>query len=167
VIEYAVLLIFPALMIFGGFFDMFTLTIPNRVSLVLVGSFFVAAVVTGMPASVVGMHVATGFCVLVVTFGLFAGGYFGGGDAKLLAVAALWIGFPDIAWYLVYVGLAGGLLALCILFYRMTIPPPFLMRQPWAMRLHEKTSGIPYGLALAAAALVIFPNSQWFLGVAG
>jgi prepilin peptidase CpaA len=154
-------------MIFGGMMDMFTLTIPNRVSLVLIAAFFLAALVTGMSWTALGAHVATGLAVLLFGFALFAGGFIGGGDAKLLAAAALWLGFNDIALYVLYVAVAGGLLALVIVAYRAIIPPPFLMRQPWAMRLHAKAGGMPYGLALAAAALAIFPSTAWFQSLAG
>lgn len=165
-LEYAILLLFPAAMVFGGMMDLFTLTIPNRVSILLVATFFLAALVTGMPWSVLGMHLATGLVVFLIGFGLFAGGYVGGGDAKLLAAAALWLGYGPLPTYFMGVALAGGALALVILLYRAIIPPPFLLRQPWAVRLHNKTTGIPYGIALAVAALWIFPTTAWFVRIA-
>jgi prepilin peptidase CpaA len=160
-------MIFPLAMIFAGIMDLFTLTIPNRVSLVLIGGFFAAAIVVGMPLEVLAIHIATGLVVLALTFGLFAGGYIGGGDAKILAVAALWLGYGEVLKYLALVAVAGGLLALFVLLYRAIIPPPFVMRASWAVRLHDRKTGIPYGLALAAAALWLYPTTMWFRGLAG
>lgn len=166
-LEYGILLLFPAAMIFGGIMDLFTLTIPNRVSIMLVIAFFLAALVTAMPWPLLGLHLATGVAVFFIGFALFAGGLVGGGDAKLLAAASLWLGYSVLPIYALYVALAGGLLAVVILLYRAIIPPPFLMRLPWAMRLHNKSTGIPYGIALASAALLVFPNTTWFVRIAG
>jgi len=35
------------------------------------------------------------------------------------------------------------------------------------MRLHEKGAGVPYGIALAAAALMIYPQTGWMSHLAG
>ena len=40
--------------------------------------------------------------VLVVTFMFFARGWIGGGDAKLAAATALWLGFDQLLNYLLY-----------------------------------------------------------------
>jgi prepilin peptidase CpaA len=45
--------------------------------------------------------------------------------------------------------------------------PPLLHRQAWAVRLHDKDSGIPYGIALAAAALTVYPDTIWMRAIAG
>lgn len=164
-LEYSILLLFPAAMIFAGVMDLFTLTIPNRVSVALVAGFFAAALVTGMSWQALGGHIAVGGAVLLIGFMLFAFGYVGGGDAKLLAAAALWFGTSQVLAYLMMVAVAGGMLAVLVLLYRAIIPPPFLMKQPWALRLHDRKSGIPYGLALAAGALWVYPTTAWFATV--
>ena len=61
---------------------------------------------------------------------------------------------------------AAGILAVVILFYREILPPAWLLNQPWAMRLHESKEGIPYGVALAGAALWIYPSTKWFAALA-
>jgi hypothetical protein len=33
--------------------------------------------------------------------------------------------------------------------------------QAWLLRLHAKESGIPYGIALAIGALMIYPETEW------
>ena len=96
----------------------------------------------------------------------FAFGLVGGGDAKLLAAASLWIGFNDLGQYMFAVVLMGGLLSIMLLVYRGMLPPSWLLGQSWALRLHNKKEGIPYGLALSGAALWIFPATGWFTAVA-
>jgi prepilin peptidase CpaA len=49
-----------------------------------------------------------------------------------------------------------------------TMPLPSLLSgQPWAERLHRQDSGVPYGIALAAAALVVYPDTIWMKAIAG
>lgn len=164
--EYSLLLVFPALMIFAAMMDLFTMTIPNRISIILIASFLIAAPLTGMGWEQFLVHLGTGFAVLVIGIALFAFGLVGGGDAKLLAAASLWIGFDALAEYMLIVTVLGGLLSVVVLVYRGMLPPTWLLRQPWAMRLHEKNEGVPYGLALSGAALWVFPVTAWFTSVA-
>lgn len=161
-IEYAVLLVFPAAMAFAGAMDLFTMTIPNRISIVLVVAFGVAAAMTGIGWAGLANHIGAGLLMLCVGIGMFALGWLGGGDAKLLAATALWIGFDYLVPYLLVAGIAGGLLAIAILLYRSIMPPLWLARQAWALRLHASRGGIPYGIALAAAGLHVFPSTGWF-----
>jgi prepilin peptidase CpaA len=155
------LFLFPALMAFAASSDLLTMTISNRVSLLLAAGFAVLAVVTGMSLTEIGWHVAAGAAVLVIAFVFFARGWIGGGDAKLAAATALWFGFPHLLDYLVYASLLGGALTLLLLQWRNWPLPAFLARQSWAQRLHDRNSGIPYGIALAAAALAIYPHTIW------
>lgn len=163
---YYLLLLFPALMIFAALMDLFTMTIPNRISIILVAGFLIAAPLTGMSWELFFVHLGTGICVLSLGIALFAFGLVGGGDAKLLAAASLWIGFNDLGQYMVAVVLMGGLLSLLLLVYRGMLPPGWLLNQQWAVRLHNKQEGIPYGVALSGAALWIFPATGWFTAVA-
>jgi prepilin peptidase CpaA len=155
------LLVFPALMAFAASSDLLTMTISNRLSLALTAAFFILAVTIGMPLAVVGMHLAAASIVLVVAFGCFTQGWIGGGDAKLAAATALWFGFAHLLDYLIYASLFGGALTLLILQFRKLPLPAPLARQAWIQRLHETEGGIPYGIALAAAALAIYPSTGW------
>ncbi len=160
-IEYAVLLVFPAAMAFAGAMDLFTMTIPNRISIVLVAAFCVAAAMTGIGWQALASHVGAGLLMLTIGIGMFAMGWLGGGDAKLLAATALWVGFEQLVPYLIVAGIAGGLLAIVILIYRSIMPPLWLVRQRWALHLHSAKTGIPYGIALAAAGLHVYPSTIW------
>ncbi len=155
------LLLFPAMMAFAASSDLLTMTISNRVSLILLGSFFILAVMTGMLLADIGAHVGAAAVVLAATFLFFARGWIGGGDAKLAAATALWFGFDQLLNYVICASLLGGVLTLAIMRFRLMPLPSWLAGQDWAERLHRMDTGIPYGIALALAALVIYPDTSW------
>lgn len=162
------LLFFPALMIFAAFSDMLTMTIPNRVSLALVAGFIAMAILTGMPLKQFGLHVAAGLLILTVTFAMFAFGWMGGGDAKLAAATGMWCGLGSVLLeYTVLASMIGGLLTIAILYLRTYFLPEFALRIPWIARLHHHQTGIPYGIALAIAGLIVYPQTQIWTLVAG
>ncbi|MCA1999090.1 MAG: prepilin peptidase [Hyphomicrobiales bacterium] len=165
--EPVLLMFFPALMAFAAASDLLTMTIPNRVSLLLIAGFLGMAILTGMPLETLALHVAAGAAVLVVAFAMFAFGWIGGGDAKLAAATALWCGFGVLLEYLVFASLFGGVLTLLILSWRRYLMPAALMRIDWIARLHHHKTGIPYGIALAAAGLAIYPYTDVWKAVAG
>jgi prepilin peptidase CpaA len=153
------LLLFPALMAFAASSDLFTMTISNRVSLLLIGGFFVLAFWTGMSANDMLFHVGAAMAVLAVTIVFFAFNWIGGGDAKLAAATALWLGFDHLMAYLLYASIFGGILTLAIIRFRLMPLPKALAEQEWVKRLHRLDGGVPYGIALAAAALLIYPDT--------
>ena len=137
------LLLFPALMAFAASSDLFTMTISNRVSLALTAGFFLLALAVGMSASDILSHVGAGGAVLVVTFCFFARGWIGGGDAKLAAATALWLGFDHLLNFALYASLIGGVLTLLIVRFRLLPLPEPLARQAWVRRLHRLDGGVP------------------------
>jgi len=158
------LLLFPALMAFAASSDLLTMTISNRLSMALAGGFLLLTLITGMSLYAFGMHLAAAAVVLVFTFILFSQGWIGGGDAKLVAATALWFGFDYLLDYLIYASLFGGALTLAIIQFRKLPLPAVLARQTWILRLHESGAGVPYGIALAAAALAVYPKTGWMPG---
>jgi prepilin peptidase CpaA len=165
ILDVARLLLFPALMAFAAASDLFTMTISNRVSLALAAGFLVLAVASGMAVPDILMHLAAGATVLVAAFACFAFGWIGGGDAKVAAAAALWFGFAHLLDYLLYASLFGGALTLLLLQFRQWPLPYALASQTWLLKLHAKDSGIPYGIALAIGALVVYSDSEWIKAV--
>src|SRR6516225_6399000 len=155
------LTLFPAMMALAASSDLLTMTISNRLSLILLGGFFVLAAITGMSPTDMLLHLSAGCVVLIAAFGLFARGIIGGGDAKLAAAAALWLGFDHLLPYLIYASLMGGALSVALIWFRMAPLPAWLARHEWAQRLHGKDAGVPYGIALAAAALAVYPQTPW------
>ncbi len=165
ILDIARLLLFPALMAFAAASDLFTMTISNRVSLALVAGFLILAVLGGMGLTDILLHVGAGATVLTVSFACFAMGWVGGGDAKVAASAALWFGFGHLLSYLVYASLFGGALTLLLLQFRQWPLPYSFAGQAWLLKLHAKESGIPYGIALAIGALMIYPETEWIRAV--
>jgi|ERR1700744_5178031 prepilin peptidase CpaA len=165
ILDIARLLLFPALMLFAAASDLFTMTISNRVSLILAAGFLVLAPLTGMAFHEITSHFAAGASVLVIAFACFAMGWIGGGDAKVAAAAALWFGFDHLLNYLLYASIFGGALTLLLLQFRQWPLPYALAGQDWLLRLHAKESGIPYGIALALGALIIYPETDWIKAI--
>src|SRR5207248_7855592 len=165
ILDIARLMLFPALMAFAAASDLFTMTISNRVSLALIAGFVALAVLGGMGLHDLLLHFGAGAAVLVVAFACFAMGWVGGGDAKVAAGVALWFGFDHLLDYLVYASLFGGALTLLLLQFRQWPLPCALARQSWLMKLHAKESGIPYGIALAMGALIVYPETEWIKAI--
>lgn len=163
--ELVIMLAFPALMLVAGVTDLFTLTIPNRITLALVAGFVCLVPFAGIGWEAIAMHFATGLAMLVICIGIFAMGWIGGGDAKLFAAASLWIGYENLYEYTLITAIFGGILTLAILFLRKYPLPDWLASQVWIARLHDAGRGVPYGVALAAASLVVYPKMNWIQGL--
>lgn len=159
------LLLFPGLMAYAAISDILTMTISNRISMLLIAGFAFVAFFSGMSSSTALLHLGAGGLVLIVAFTCFSLGWIGGGDAKLAACAGLWFGFDHLLQYLVYASLFGGALTLILLQARQWPLPSALSRQEWLLRLHHKDSGIPYGVALALGALLVYPETNWIKAV--
>jgi len=162
VFEYPLLFVFPLAMAYAAASDLLTMTIPNRISLVLIAGFLLLAPLAGFTLELALKHLAVGAAVLAVGIALFALRIFGGGDAKLLAAASLWLGFEQLGPFLGYVVIFGGVLCVAILLYRRFIPAAALGLPEWAVRLNDRKVGAPYGIAIAAAALYIYPKTPWY-----
>jgi prepilin peptidase CpaA len=166
-LEAAIFVIFPFCMMFAAISDMLSMTIANRVPIILAAAFAIIAPLTGMDWAVYGLHFAGGALVLVVTFVLFAIGGMGGGDAKLLAATALWMGFGmPLVEYLVYSAVVGGVLTLLILSYRNSPLSLFTGQHLFLRHFANHGEGVPYGIALGIGGLVAYPGSdlvQWAL----
>ena len=155
----AALLTFPLCMSIAAISDLLTMTIPNRISLILAIGFLALAPALGLPFSEIAMHFASAGAVFLACFVLFALNVMGGGDAKLLAAAALWFGFDSsLAEFLVYIAFIGGVVTVLIVLLRsqsntiMAIGLPV----PGSLLVAKK---IPYGIAIAIGGILAFPSS--------
>jgi prepilin peptidase CpaA len=154
-----VLTVFPALVIVAALMDLTSYTIPNRISLGLVAAFAPACLLAGLPLTTVGICLAVGAAALVAGMVMFALGWIGGGDAKLFAAAALWLGFAPMPTFLLVTALCGGGLAVLLLNARSALVRPLLAgAPPWLDRLTTPGASVPYGVAIAAGALAAFPQ---------
>lgn len=149
-------------MAFAAASDLLTMRISNRLVLILTAAFPLIALLIGLPLPELGMHIAGALLVLCVTFAFFALGWIGGGDAKLAAATALWFGFAELLPYLLYATLLGGVLTLSILLARAWPLPTALAGIRWLGRLHDSKTGIPYGIALALAGILVYPQTTIF-----
>ncbi len=166
-IAFPAMLVFPLLMAYAASSDLLTMRISNRLVLLLVGGFFVVALLAGFSLETIGLHVAAAAIVLAMCFAFFSFGWIGGGDAKLIAATTLWFGFPLMLPYLVYASLLGGALTLSLLAIRRWPLPLQLKQVLWIERLHDGQTGVPYGIALAAAGLLVYPGSAMFQRLLG
>lgn len=166
-IEIAALSVFPLLMAFAASSDLLTMTISNRVALALLAGFLALGVALGLPWQLMLLQLSAGFAVLAVGFALFCCGWIGGGDAKLAAATAVWMGWSQLLDYGVTASMLGGMLTLAILQLRRWPLPAWAMTTPWIARLHDKATGVPYGIALACSGLLIYPDTIVWLTTIG
>jgi prepilin peptidase CpaA len=162
-----VIVILPLILAVAAGWDLASYTIPNFLSIALIGLFAVFAVAAGLTVPAIGWHLLAGAAGLAVGFTLFALGWIGGGDAKLFAAVALWLGFRDLLDYTLLASAFGGALTLGLLALRQWPLPQMLARQAWIVNLHDHRSGIPYGVALAVGAFILLPNTEIFRIAAG
>lgn len=152
-------LIFPAGMAMAASMDLLTMTIPNRVCAAIAVGFVLFALILHAPVNLILWNLSCGAVVLVAMFTMFSLGWIGGGDAKLAAAAALWIGWGSLLDFGLSTAIYGGVLTVGLLLMRRFPLPPLLSRMQWLERLHHPKTGVPYGIALAAAAIMIFPQT--------
>ena len=166
--ELLVIAVLPALLALAAGWDLASYTIPNWLPAALVAAFVAFLLAAGMTAGMAGWHLLAGTLGLALGFTLFALGYIGGGDAKLFATVALWLGFDlDLRSYMLIASVLGGALTLALLALRKLPLPAALTGQSWLVRLHDERAGIPYGAALAAGAFLILPQTEVFRLAAG
>ncbi len=161
----AALFIFAFTMVCAGVTDLATYKIRNSLVLLFLLAYAVLAPFAGFTAYEIGRSAAVAAGVLVTGFVLFARGWVGGGDAKLAAVTALWVGAEYTPAYLICMTLLGGAFTLAILLFRVLALPACLQNTSWIARLHSRGSSVPYGVAMALAALVVFPHTRWMTAV--
>jgi prepilin peptidase CpaA len=152
---------FIAAITWAGLMDLVTMKIRNELIIFLLATYAALAPLAGFGVTDIAWGAAVAAGVLAASFACFAMGWIGGGDAKLAAVIALWLGADLVLPYVLYTALFGGLLTLAILQFRTIVLPARCITVDWINRLHAPTSGVPYGAAIATAALVVFLQSPW------
>jgi prepilin peptidase CpaA len=153
--------LFPFLLVAAGVGDLLTYKIPNWLTAAMAFAFFPMALATGLPMESILWQCAAAGVLLLIGFALFAAGLWGGGDAKLLAAAALWFSWPALAHFVIYTALAGGVLAAVVGFWSMLHIDQEVRGHTWIRRwLHIKPN-VPYGVAFAAGGFLAFPETWW------
>jgi prepilin peptidase CpaA len=167
VLDAARIILFPAAMAIAASSDLLTMTISNRISIALALGFAVLAPLAGMGLEGIAWQILAGGIVLGLGFLCHMRGWVGGGDVKLASAIALWLGFGRMIDFLLIASIFGGALTLLILGFRRAPLPKLMQRVRWIGRLHDAGEGIPYGIALALAAMVIYPSTIWMKAIAG
>lgn len=158
--QFLLIAVLPAMLLAAAGWDLASFTIPNSLNVAVAVSFGVFALLLGLSPGALSLHLLAGLIALALGFALFALGYIGGGDAKLYAGAALWLGPHDLVIYTLVATILGGFLTLMLLGLRQLPLPAGLARQDWILKLHNGQSGIPYGVALAAGVFAILPQAE-------
>ncbi len=167
-LQYLITFLFPALLLLGAAYDLAAYRIPNWVCAAMAGAFLPVAILSDMSWGTIGLSVLIGIMMLMVGMVMFAFKWVGGGDAKMLAAASLWVAIDKsgtmfgVLSYVVAAGIIGGVFALMLLsFRRMPLPATFA-GLPWVIRLHTASEGIPYGVALAGAGIWVFQSTTLY-----
>lgn len=155
----AILMIAPICLFIAAVSDLFTMTIPNRIPVLLLASFAVLAPASGLPWAEISMSVAAGALVLAVCFGFFALSIMGGGDVKLLAASALWFGFsPALGAFIVATAIWGGVVTLLVMLLRRQADRFAVIGSVVPAQILT-TKKVPYGIAIGIAGMMTFWDS--------
>jgi prepilin peptidase CpaA len=158
---------FAFLMLAAAGFDMARFTIPNWIPALMIGLWLVSAPFLSMGWMDAGLSLATFAGFLAIGMALWAPGWLGGGDVKLIAAGALWFGWPDALSFLLVAMAAGGLLALVLLVLRR-LSPAFQVDAQWLGKTAlAQGAPVPYAVAIAGGAMIWLPQSQIFAAYVG
>ena len=149
----------PGLVIVAGLHDLTTMTIPNWISGLLILGFFPATLMVGLAPMTVAIHVGVAILALFCGMAMFALRLIGGGAAKLRAAATLWVGVSGAPAFVLYTAIVGGLFCLVLMISRSQFIAYGVNAPGWIANLMQPKGDIPYGVAIAAGALLAFPSS--------
>jgi prepilin peptidase CpaA len=156
-----VLTVFPGVMALAALTDLLFMRVPNGLVFALAAGFFIVAPLIGLGLEDIGIHVATALAALILCLALFSLNWIGGGDVKLFAASCLWFGPDAIVIYSLLAAAIGMCLTALLLLWRGYPLPGMLSSQGWLVRLHSPNEGAPYGIALAAAGLLVYPGTPY------
>lgn len=140
-------------LLFAAGSDAWRMRIPNSLILFLLGGYAVAVVLVQPGWPDLAASLAAGLVILSSGAILFAMGWMGGGDVKLLAVAGLWLGPAGAASLVLLTAIFGGVLTLAIMMARETGMDRLTGGHIAALR--DPADRVPYGIAIAAAGLAV------------
>jgi prepilin peptidase CpaA len=166
IVAFFIFFIFSILLVIAAYKDATSMTIPNWISLAMIAGFIVMIPFTWQGLPELGTHLAVGGAFLAAGFAMFAFGWLGGGDAKLMAATALWMTWPDALQFVLYTTLFGAALGLFLMIGRKFIPVRVLTSQ-WMYTMFKDETKMPYGLAIAAGGIMTLPNSAIFMAAIG
>jgi len=149
------------MVVIAGVSDFFTLKIPNWLNATIAVSVVPFVLLSGMPLEIFAWHVIAGLLTFVVGFVLFSANIIGGGDAKMLAACAIWVGWDALMQFAVVTAFAGGALVIMIKIWAFFARRQNLGKTGWAKNFLSKKPQLPYGIAIAAGGVIAFPATWW------
>lgn len=158
-LENPLLIVFPIIMIATVLSDYTRLIIPNEYSIALACAFLAYAGYSVSDFSTLGDHLLAGVIVFGVGVVLFALGLMGGGDVKIASAAALWLGTPLLLDFVLITSIVGAVITLFILFMERSPALAPLTPGGWVESEERDKLRVPYGVAISAAALIVFFQS--------
>jgi prepilin peptidase CpaA len=157
--------LYPIALFWAAFSDLTTMTIPNRLTIGLAVLFVPVALLAHLSLTSWGIHLGLGLAGLVLGMTLFAFRFMGGGDAKLIAAASLWLGFQGFIALLIYTAIFGGVLTLGIMAMRQFFSLYGPKLPHWLGQHLEPKGDIPYGIAICAGGIAALWQSDFMSGV--
>ncbi|MBD8555342.1 prepilin peptidase [Rhizobium sp. CFBP 8762] len=140
--------------------DSYNMTIPNIVSVTLLGVFPFAAYQSNLSSQAVIFHITAGLLILSVGFSLYVTSQVGAGDVKLLSTSALWFGLtPSLLEYIVLVSVFGAVLVLLIFLVRLLYSNNIVANSLLPNYVFRGKK-VPYGIAIGLAGLLTYPNTE-------
>lgn len=150
----------PVLVVVAGLTDLTSMRIPNWISATLILAFFPVAFVIGLSPLEVGLHFGVALLVLAAGMAMFALRIIGGGDAKVMAAASLWLGAAALMPFLIWTAILGGAFSLVLMLGRTWASPHMSGAPAWVSTLFRPKGDIPYGVAICGGALMAYPASM-------
>ena len=147
-------LVFMGAMMHVMYTDLTRQRIYNSVILVLLGLYFPLALTAGFSLDFVALSLGTGLVVFLGGFACFSAGWLGGGDVKLAAVSAVWLGPGTVIPFLLWTAILGSIVTVSIMVLRRK-------RAQEAGLPFDRAASLPYGPGMALAAIILFPQSSW------
>lgn len=140
--------------------DIRSMRIGNAIVGALLLAYLSVTFMSGAPLRNELSSLVAALLVFLAGFLMFCRGWIGGGDVKFASVIVLWVGSTHAVDFLIYASLLGGVLTLTIVLFRATPLSASLIKVRWLSELHGHNR-IPYGVALAGAALLVLPNTNF------
>ncbi len=157
--------LYPIALFWAAVSDLTTMTIPNRLTIALAVIFVPVALLAHLSLTGWGIHLGLGLAGLVLGMTLFAFNFMGGGDAKLIAAASLWLGFHGFIALLFYTAIFGGVLTLGLMGLRQFFSLYGPKLPHWLGQHLEPRGGIPYGIAICAGGIAALWQSDFMGGL--
>ena len=153
--------LYPIALFWAAVSDLTTMTIPNRLTIGLAVAFVPVALLAHLSLADWGIHLGLGLAGLVLGMTLFALHFMGGGDAKLIAAASLWLGLHGCVALLIYTAIFGGILTLGLMALRQFFSLYAPKLPHWLGQHLEPKGGIPYGIAICAGGIAALWQSDF------